>query len=233
MNRVSTSSATVDRSLSLLSACFLTFWFGGAAFGALVDFRLATLPAPSVMDTAANVPASQTSFAPGSTIYAEVWVQTSHANGLSSASLDISFDQSLATAAAVAHPVVFSTLTHGSINNTSGLIDDLSGSHLGPCSDAVALAPNWARVAVIEMTAGAVGLLQLQALPSNSPVYGTAVCAVGDVAPAQIVYGTASVQIGDAPIPAMSTWSACVLALSLMIAATQFLRGRILEPTDA
>jgi hypothetical protein len=49
---------------------------------------------------------------------------------------------------------------------------------------------------------------------------------VGDVNPAQIAYGSAAVQIGDAPIPAISFWGACALALGMMIAATLMVRAR-------
>lgn len=164
---------------------------------AVVDFRLTALSAPSGSDTTATVPASQPNFPLGSSIFLEVWVQTTNSNGLSSASLDLLYNSSLATGVNVTHSSVFSTLKHATINNSSGVIDDLSGSHLGPCTDAVGVTPNWARVAVVKFNADTDGVLTIQAVVSGSLVYGTAICNVGDVNPAQLSFGSVVVRLGD------------------------------------
>lgn len=210
------------------SSCVIIFavMSGPRAIAAVVDFQLSTLSAPSALNTAGSVPASQTAFALGASIYLEVWAQTTHPNGLSSASLDISFDSPRVSAATVTHSPMFSTLTHSSIDNGAGWIDDLSGSHLGPCTDVVGVAPNWVRVAVVEFIPNENGPVTFQSISTGSPIYGSAICAVGDVDPAQIAYGSAAVQIGDAPIPAISFWGACVLALGMTIAATLVVRAR-------
>jgi len=195
-----------------------------AASGAVVDFQLTALTAPSGNDTAAIVPTSQTSFALGSSIFLEVWVQTTSTNGLSSASLDLLFDSSLATAVSVAHSSIFSTLTHSSINNPPGAVDDLSGSHLGPCTDAVAVSPNWVRVAVVEFSADTDGFLTIQAAATGSLVYGTALCGMGDVDPVNIGFDSVAVTVGDAAIPATSTWGLVTMSLFILVVGTIALR---------
>lgn len=197
-----------------------------AASGGVVDFQLTALSAPSGIDTTVTVPTSQPAFALGSSIFLEVWVQTSNPNGVSSASLDLLFNSSLTTAVSVAHSSLFSALTHVSIVNPSGVVDDLSGSHLGPCTDAVAVAPNWVRVAMIEFTADANGLLTIQAVATGSPVYGTALCGLGDVAPANVSFDSVSVSIGDAAIPATSTWGLIVMSLSVLAVGTVVARTK-------
>jgi len=195
-----------------------------AASGAVVDFRLTNLSTPSGSDTAATVPTSLSSFAIGSSIFLEVWVQTTNTNGLSSASLDLLFDSSLATAVSVTHSSIFPTLTHSSVDNPSGVIDELSGSHLGPCTDAIAVAPQWARVAVVEFTADADGPLSIQAAATGSLVYGTALCGLGDVDPADIGFGSVAATVGGAAIPAASTWGLVAMSLSILVAGTIVLR---------
>ncbi len=195
-----------------------------AANGAVVDFQLTALATPSGSDTAATVPASQPTFALGSSMFLEVWIETANSNGVSSASVDLSFNSSLTTAVSVTHSSVFSTLTHSSINNPLGVVDDLSGSHLGPCTDAIAVAPSWARVAVVEFTANANGALTIQAVAAGSPVYGTALCGLGDVDPANISFDSVTVTLGDAPIPAVSTWGLVAMSLFILVAGTIALR---------
>ncbi len=195
-----------------------------AAKGAVVDFQLTALSTPSGSDTATSVPTSQPTFALGSSIFLEVWVQTTNSNGLSSASLDLLFNSSLATAVNITHSSVFSALTNSSINNPSGVIDDLSGSHLGPCTDAVAVTPNWARVAVVEFCADTDGPSTIQTAAAGSPVYGTAICGVGDVDPVNIAFDSLTVTVGDAAIPAASTWGLVAMSLLILVVGTIALR---------
>ncbi|MCI0493045.1 MAG: hypothetical protein L0Z07_08925 [Planctomycetes bacterium] len=211
----------VSKSSRFSLAFSLTLLFTSfSARAAVVDYRLTALPVPSVSDTAAIVPASQPNFAIGSSIFLEVWVQTTSTNGISSASLDVHFNASVATAIGVTHSSIFNTLINSAINNPSGIINDLSGSHLGPCTDGVAVIPNWARVAIIEFSADADGVLSIQATVTGSPTYGTALCGLGDVDPLNIGFNSMAVGVGDAVIPAASTWGLITLSLLVLSAGT-------------
>jgi len=161
------------------------------------EIRLAALPAASTSDTVTTLPTSSTQFLNDASFVVEVWVQTTNVNGLSSVSADIAFTSALADGTNITHSATFNMLTAGTINNTNGTIDNLSGSHLGPCSDAVAVSPNWARVAILNVTASASGTLLLQAGPTGSAIYGTAICSVGNIADAQIAFGSVSVDLAE------------------------------------
>ena len=156
----------------------------------------------------------------GEGLFLEVWVQTTDPNGLSSGSLDLSFNPSLATAVGITASSVFPELTHGTIDNAGGQVDDLSGSHLGPCTDAVAVTPNWARVAVVEFRADAAGVLLIEGATAGSEVYGTAICGVGDIDPGTITFDSVTVTVGDAAIPAVSTWGLVAMTLLLLVTGT-------------
>lgn len=182
------------------------------------------LSAPSGSDTASSLPASQNHFDVGATFYVEIWAQTTHSNGLSSVSLDLTYEANLANAMTITHSSLFSALTNGSIDNGAGIINDLSGSHLGPCTDAVGVAPAWARMAVIKMTAISRGFLVLASAPTGSPIYGTSICGIGDIDPAQIAFGEYTLALGN--VPAMSEWGLTIFALALTVAGSVLLRIR-------
>ncbi|MCO6439044.1 MAG: hypothetical protein J5J06_18280 [Phycisphaerae bacterium] len=165
------------------------------------EFRLAALASPSPSDSAASVPISQTNFDVSAVVFLEVWVQTDNPNGLSSASLDLQFDSSRVTAASVTASSIFAELVHGVIDNPGGVIDDLSGSHLGACADVIAVAPMWARVAIVEFIADAEGGVLFEAGATGSDIYGSAICGVGDVDPIDILYDTVSITVGNAEVP--------------------------------
>ena len=106
-------------------------------FGAVVDINLVALSTPSGSDTAASLPPTQSTVAPGASFFVEIWAQTTHSNGLTSVSLDLVYDGSLVDGIGITHTALFPELHSGTIDNPSGLVDDLSGSHLGPCTDEV------------------------------------------------------------------------------------------------
>jgi len=133
----------------------------------------------------------------------------------------------------VTHTPVFGALTHAEIDNVNGVVDDLSGSHLGPCTDAVGVAPNWGRVAVIQVSAAAMGAAVIQSGPTNSPVYGTAICGVGDIDPAQVSFGKKDIIVSGIAIPTVSEWGVIVLAFSLVIAAAVILSKRGFSETGS
>ncbi|MCH7995689.1 MAG: hypothetical protein IIB57_14770, partial [Planctomycetes bacterium] len=54
----------------------------------------------------------------------------------------------------------------------------------------------------------------------GSLVFGTAVCGVGDLDPANITYGAVSVIVGDLNIPAVSEWGLIVMFLLVLVAGT-------------
>ena len=187
------------------------------------EVRPIAVSTPSGSDAATSLPASQSYFGAGATFYVEIWAQTTHPNGLSSISLDLTYNANLATAEAITHSSLFSELTSGAIDNEAGVLNDLSGSHLGPCTDAVGAAPNWARLAVVQLTAIASEGLVLESRPTGSPVYGTAICGIGDIDPAQIEFGQSAVGLGD--VPALSEWGMIVLGLLILVAGSILLRA--------
>ena len=214
-----------NRRRRFCSACGVAFIFALAhgaeeTLGAIVDINLVILSAPSGSDTGSSLPVSQSVAAPGSTFFVEVWAQTTHPNGLTSVSLDIAFDSTLATGVSITHTALFSELQNGTIDNPSGLVDDLSGSHLGPCADAVGVSPNWARVAVMETSALGEGTLLLVSAPTGSPAFGTAICAVGDIDPAEVSFGEITLHIIGGDIPAVSEWGLLVMGLLVLVAGT-------------
>lgn len=157
-----------------------------AAQGQTVSLELAALGAPSSSDIASAPPESESLFLDDATFVVELWVQTANANGLSSVSADISFDAVLADVTAITQSATFDVLTHGTIENSAGLVEDLSGSHLGPCSDGIGASPDWVRVAILDVIAQSIGSLTFQSGSSGSAIYGTAICGSGDVSAGQI-----------------------------------------------
>lgn len=182
------------------------------------ELRLVARSTPSGSDVTTGLPASEAHFGMGATFYIEIWTQTTHTNGLSSVSLDIAYNASLAHAVTITHTSLFSALTHGTFDNGAGIVNDLSGSHLGPCTDAIGVTPSWARVAFVQMTAVASsGVLFVQSGPTGSPIYETDVCGIGNIIPA---FGEAAIGLGDTNIPTVSEWGLLALALSFTIAAS-------------
>jgi hypothetical protein len=223
MNMTVLSWRTWRHSLTL---CLLVLWAAAPpAWGAVVEVRPVILESQSPADTAAALPTTQSYVNEGQPFYCEVWAQTSHASGLSSVSFDLSFDPGIVMATGLTHSVLFSGLTNGAIDNGNGVVQDVSGSHVGPCTDAIGVAPNWARVAIIELNSVGYMATSLQTGPTGMPAFGSAICGVGDIDPAQIQYGGVAVEFGDAEIPTVSEWGLAVLALGVLIAATVILRG--------
>jgi hypothetical protein len=202
------------------TSVFVLMHGAGETLGAIVDINLVVLSAPSGSDTVASLPASQSTVGPGSAFFVEVWAQTTHPNGFTSVSLDIAFDSVLATGVSITHTALFSELQNGTIDDPGGLVDDLSGSHLGPCTDEVGVSPNWARVAVVEMSALGQGTLLLVSAPTGTPAFGTAICAVGDIDPGEVSFGEVTLHIIGGEIPAVSTWGLVAMTLLLLVTGT-------------
>lgn len=188
--------------------------------GTVAVIELVPQLAASADDVTMTLPTALTQVEVGDSFVIEVWAQTLEPQGLSSVSTSIGYDSTLAEVTNVTHTALFSELNNAEIDNSLGLIANLSGSHLSTCVDQVGVAPQWARVAVIAVQATASGSLVMQAGDTGSLTFGTAICGVGDLPPAQIAYGMASVTIVDAPIPAVSTWGLIVTALLIMAAGS-------------
>jgi len=127
---------------------------------AQVDVRVVTLPSASVVDESATLPASQSLFARGDTVFLEVWAQTAEPNGFASIGVDLTFDAARLTAGAITHSSILGIFTNGAADSVAGSINDLSGAHAPatpPCGDTVGAAPKWVLLASISMVADAVG----------------------------------------------------------------------------
>ncbi|MCI0493044.1 MAG: hypothetical protein L0Z07_08920 [Planctomycetes bacterium] len=159
------------------------------------EIRLVALPSASLSDSVTTLPTSSIRFLEDAPFIVEVWAQTPDNRGLSSVSADFTFTSTLANITNIAHTPLFNVLTAGTVNNTNGTIDNLSGSHLGPCTDAVGASPNWARVAILGVTPTGIGTLSLQSGSTNSPIYGTAICGLGNIADGQIVFGAVAASL--------------------------------------
>lgn len=202
MQRARQHGTNVGRLCGPMAFAFAAAVHAHGAFAQTADIRLVALPSASASDTLTTLPTSSTQLLNDASFVVEMWAQTTHANGLSSVSADVAFTSALASVNNITHSATFNVLTSGTINNTNGTIDNLSGSHLGPCSDAVGMSPNWARVAILNMTASASGTLVVQTAPAGSPIYGTAICGVGNLADAQIVFGSVSVDLVECLVTA-------------------------------
>lgn len=201
--------------------------------GSAATVALVPLTAAGPDDRLSALPTAEHYAALGGTFIVEVWAQTADPAGLSSVSTDIAFDTTVSVNS-VTHTALFSELGHDIIDNPAGRIDDLSGSHLGPCTDLVGVAPEWARVAIIEMAADSPGLVTIASSDPGSLIYGTAVCGVGDLDPATISYGSDFVAVGQVPVPAVTTWGLAAMTLLVAVAATlAFRRDLRLEPAPA
>jgi hypothetical protein len=187
---------------------------GSSVVGQTAVVRPILLDSPSAMETANVLPSSQAAFQIGSDFVCEIWATTGNGSGLSSISVDVSFDPGIVSAGAITHAPLFSALPNGTIG--PGLVDNLSGSHLGACTDAVGVSPTWARVAVVDLTAVDVGIGVVQLLETGNPAYGSAICGVGDIDPQQVLFGSAGVQITVTGIPTLSAWG--IVALFLLTA---------------
>ena len=117
-----------------------------------VDYELVVLATPSGSDTTTALPTSLGTIQLGQTYYLEVWVSdVGDVNtGLTSAYVDLIFPAEAASVTNVSHGGIFTAFPSGAVG--AGVIDELGGSAL-PGGDGVA--PQWARVAVVQMHADA------------------------------------------------------------------------------
>ena len=94
-----------------------------------IDVELVVASGPTAEDVASTLPASQSSVIRGQTFYVEVWAKNidGSGDGIVGGYLDFSFDSSLVSGGSINHGGFFTNLTIGTVDNPSGLIDDLGG----------------------------------------------------------------------------------------------------------
>lgn len=119
--------------LVLLSGLFLVGWWAIEARGELIDVQLRAVASPTVGDTIADPPTSLVDVPLGNTFYLETWIKDvgSPLYGVSGGYLDIAYDTAKFDAMAISHGSLYTTFTTGTVNDTTGLIDELGGSYLG------------------------------------------------------------------------------------------------------
>jgi len=145
----------------------------------MAELRLIALPVPSAVDLLNALPTSQTTYITGDTFFIELWAQTDASEGLVQASADVSFNPAVVTGVNVTHTAVFDIFPAGTIDNVAGIIDNLSGSHTPvepPCSNQVGFAPQWARVATVEMRARSAAITPIDLLDANDLFFVVATC---------------------------------------------------------
>ncbi|MFH1108834.1 MAG: DNRLRE domain-containing protein [Planctomycetota bacterium] len=170
-----------------------------------VPVKLATIAlvprdTPSPTDTVTVLPTSVTEYLPNDTFFVEVWAQTSEPNGFQSVSADITFNNTVLSGQGITFTPLFNYpgFTNGTINNSIGLVDDLSGSHgitIPPCHDHVGYEPSWARVAIVEMRAETGGVSVLASGDTNNLLWRTGICGLWALDALEIDYGQATVYV--------------------------------------
>jgi len=191
--------------------------------------ELVPLQVAGPTDTTTTLPTPVTQVVPGDSFALEVWARTDDAQGLSSVSMNIQFSPAVAVVNTVTHSTIFSELQGGTVDNVAGTVAGLTGSHLSSCADQVGVAPTWARVAVLDMQAVGAGSLVVTSGDTGVLALGTAVCGFGDLLPAQVSYGVATLPVSTTPIPTVSTWGLVVLSLLLLAAGTVVALPRVLR----
>ncbi len=196
--------------------------------GTVASIELVPLLTAGPGDTTTTLPSPLIQVAPGEPFVVEIWARTGNSQGISSASMTIQFDPSVAIVTSVNHTTLFSSLPNGEVDNVAGLVVGLSGSHLSTCADQVGVMPTWARVAVLDMQAADSGSLVVTSADTGIIAFGTAICGVGDLLPSQVAYGAATLTVTGPPIPTVSQWGLIALTLMLLTAGTIIIKRRSL-----
>lgn len=214
--------------VGLVVLCFS--WSGMDVAAQSTDVTVAIVPraVASPNDVAAALPDSLTQFPQGHMVV-EVWAQTLAPEGLVQVSVDFSYPANSFTVTSVTHSSIFSLFTVDTLDTINGIVDDLSGSvppAVPACSGQVGAAPQWARVAIIDMQAFADGPADLVVGPANNVVFVVANC--GSITPPPVTFVSASITVGStgAPIPTVSSWGLLVMTLLSLIAGSIQIRRK-------
>ena len=137
----------------------------------IATVQLVALITSGAEDEVSELPVGDEEFPLGDSFFIEIWAQINESDGLASVYLDMLFDPAVLNAEAITHTVLFNLFQLGTIDNETGLIREVGGSHLGArgCENPVGVAPGWARVAVIEMRAEAAGASTVASADTGSP----------------------------------------------------------------
>ncbi|MCH8806933.1 MAG: hypothetical protein IH986_12700 [Planctomycetes bacterium] len=159
-----------------------------------LDFRLVAVSTPTGSSTTTTLPGSISDVCVGETFFVEFWVSDvgSTNTGVSSAYVDLSWPSTLATAVSIDHGTLYNALSSGTI--AAGSIDELGGSLLS--ATGVGIEPEWARVAVVELTADAAGAA---AFSLSSSTTGAAALGRGVIAWANIALSGVTVTVNPLP----------------------------------
>jgi len=160
----------------------------------LAAVKVIARPEPS--DCAATtVPEHWATYQERETFYLEVWAQITQppadSNGLSCMFGDITFDSNIVSAESVEYCANFSAFSSGTVMD--GLVDELGGCTL---TAGLGIAPEWALVARIQMTALAEGQTDISLSFADT---GVSVIGYGLVPSNQISLGSCQVTVGDIP----------------------------------
>ncbi len=146
-------SATVTSGQPLFSLAMLAEETSSYA----IDVEL--VPVLSVLgsDVSSTLPSGISQIDPGGSFYVEVWIQNvdGSTNGITGGYIDFSFDESLITGTALSNGGTYTIFADGSVDNTSGLVDNLGGNASPGVVDKGD--DEWVRLGYIEFTADAVG----------------------------------------------------------------------------
>ncbi len=198
------------------------------AAGQVATIELVPVSAAGPSDTAVALPSPLGQADVGQLFVVEVWAQTTDSQGLSSVSATLQFDPAVAVVNTVTHTALFSELPSGTVDNVAGFVVGLSGSHLSTCADQVGVSPNWARVAVLDIQVTDFGsVVVVDSADTGVPALGTAICGVGDLSPAQVAYGSATLSVNGPITPTVSQWGLMVLVLLLLAAGTLVITRRM------
>jgi VCBS repeat-containing protein len=122
----------------------------------IVDVTLVAVGQPSEEELLGELPVSLSEIAAGTSYFVEVWVQDidEPGVGISGGTVDLGYNSAPADVTALAHGSLFDFLTTGQINDATGLVDDFGG---GTFEAAIGIAPTWARLGYVEVSATAAG----------------------------------------------------------------------------
>lgn len=210
-----------------LTALCMSFGGGDAAAqGTDVTIALVPRAVSSPDDIAAVLPEAETVLPVGG-IVVEVWAQTLALDGLAQASVDFGFASGAFTVTSVTHTPVFSLFAVHTIDNTNGIVDDLSGAvppALPACSAKVGAAPQWARLAIIGLEANTIGVSDFTVGPTNNLVFVNANCGLLDAPTVTFLGASVTVESSGPLVPSASSWGLLTLALLLLTVGTTRIR---------
>ena len=166
----------------------------------LVDVELVAVTTPTTTDLVTTLPTSLTTVGAGSGYVVEVWVQSLRGEGIIGGFVDLLYTTTQAdVVGAPQHGGVFTDLALGTVNEAAGLVDDLGGA-IPPATTALpGIAPQWARLAFVNLTATGTGPVTFTARESIPFALE-----VTEPLPSQIDFDTLTLnaQVNRAPVAA-------------------------------